>query len=142
MHNLGLNHAGRKRYTYEMKQCKYCGKSYPETDYGVAKTTAYKIYRRLKCRFCYRKTKNALKALRRTWIDEYKAKKACMKCGIRDYRVLEFHHRDETEKQFGISDFYYHQFSMEKVKEEMAKCEVVCANCHRLIHYERRKNRL
>ncbi len=121
-----------------MKQCRYCKKSFPETDFGVAKTTPKKVYRRQKCRYCYRKTKNIQKSSRRQWIDDYKAERGCEKCGNKDYRVLDFHHKISSLKKFSISDFYYYQFSMEKTKEEIAKCIVVCANCHRILHHNAR----
>ena len=124
-----------------MKQCRYCKKSYPETDFGVAKTTPTKVYRRQKCRFCYRKTKNILKASRKDWIAVYKEKQGCVRCHIHDPRVLEFHHKDTSQKEFNIADYYYSQFSHEKLKLEIAKCTVICANCHRILHAEER-NRL
>lgn len=123
-----------------MKLCRYCNNSFPEKDFGVAKTTAHKVYRRRKCLFCYRKTKNALKSSRRDWIDEYKAAHGCARCGLKDARVLDFHHEDMTTKEFAVSDFHYHQYNMDKVKEEIAKCMVVCANCHRILHHEHRQN--
>jgi len=121
-----------------MKRCKYCGNLYPESDFGIAKTTVEKIYRRQKCRICYRKTKNILKASRRSWIDEYKREHGCTRCGILDPRVLEFHHPENVRKDFNIADYYYRQFGTEKLKHEIAKCIVICANCHRILHAEKR----
>ena len=123
-----------------MKQCRYCKKYYSELDFGVAKTTSSKVYRRHKCRYCYRKTKNVLKDKRRSWIAEFKKEKGCEKCGIDDPRVLDFHHTGD--KEFALADYYYHQFSFEKAKEEMSKCIVLCANCHRILHYEERNSTL
>lgn len=124
-----------------MKPCRYCGKTYPITDFGVAKTTPTKIYRRQKCRFCYRKTKNKLKASRRGWIEIHKENQGCIRCKIRDPRVLEFHHTNSTQKEFNIADYYYSQYSLIKLEKEIAKCIVICANCHRILHAEER-NRL
>lgn len=124
-----------------MKLCRYCGKSYPESDFGVAKTTATKIYRRQKCRFCYRKTKNILKDNRRGWMETYKKEHGCIRCKITDPRVLEFHHTDIAQKEFNIADYYYSQYGIEKLEREIAKCVVICANCHRILHAEER-NRL
>lgn len=132
---MGLLIVVRNDILHKMKQCLYCKKYYPELDFGVAKTTLDKVYRRRKCRYCYRKTKNVLKSKRRSWIEEYKSEKGCAKCGIVDPRVLDFHHTGN--KEFSIADYYYHQFSFEKAKKEIAKCIVVCANCHRIIHYEK-----
>lgn len=116
------------------KQCKYCKGYFDELDFGVAKTTTKKVYRRRKCRHCYRKTKNILKQKRRKWIENYKEKAGCTKCGIKDPRVLDFHHL--RDKKFAISDYYYYHFSLEKVQKEIKKCIVICANCHRVLHYE------
>jgi hypothetical protein len=122
------------------KRCKYCDKTYSETDFGVAKTTKTKIYRRNKCRNCYRQTKNRLKDKRRSLIDDKKAESGCQNCGIRDVRVLEFHHTDNRTKDFAISDYYYHQFGEDRLLEEIAKCIVLCANCHRILHYQQKAN--
>lgn len=121
-----------------MKLCRYCGNLYPESDFGVAKTTATKTYRRQKCRYCYRKTKNILKASRRELIEATKVKQGCTRCKIRDPRVLEFHHLDTTKKIFSIADYYYSQYGINKLELEIAKCVVICANCHRILHAEER----
>ena len=64
---------------------------------------------------------------------EYKGAK-CMICGYnRCLEALEFHHSDSSEKDFGISAKGYTR-SWKKVKEELNKCQLVCANCHREIH--------
>jgi DNA replicative helicase MCM subunit Mcm2 (Cdc46/Mcm family) len=47
--------------------------------------------------------------------------------------ALEFHHIDEREKDFGISMKGYTR-SWTKVKQELDKCLLVCANCHRELH--------
>ena len=61
------------------------------------------------------------------------------KCQICDYNkcysALEFHHLDPKEKDFGISAKGYTR-SWDKVKEELDKCIMVCANCHRELHDE------
>lgn len=124
-----------------MKNCRYCGKSYPETDFGVAKTTDTKIYRRQKCRYCYRKTKNILRAKRIDVVDAIKKEQGCVRCKITDPRVLEFHHLDTSKKEFNIADYYYSHFSFEKLEEEIAKCVIICANCHRILHAEERGKR-
>ena len=47
--------------------------------------------------------------------------------------ALEFHHMDPTKKDFSISvDGMTRAWS--KVKDELEKCVLVCANCHREIH--------
>lgn len=59
------------------------------------------------------------------------------KCEICGYdkciSALEFHHLNPDEKDFGIGAKGYTR-SVEKNKEEVNKCILVCANCHREIH--------
>jgi len=64
---------------------------------------------------------------------EYKGGK-CMLCGYNKcIQALEFHHIGNTEKDFGISDKGYTR-SWERVKKEIDRCILVCANCHRELH--------
>ena len=58
----------------------------------------------------------------------------CQVCGYdRCIEALEFHHLDPTQKDFGISHKGYTR-SWEKVREEVDKCILLCANCHREFH--------
>lgn len=58
----------------------------------------------------------------------------CHFCGYnRCAGALEFHHVDENTKNFDLSTKGLTR-SWNKIKEELAKCVLVCANCHREIH--------
>ena len=63
----------------------------------------------------------------------------CMDCGI-SYPpyVMDFDHRDPTVKSFGLGPSPLSK-TLEEIKLEVAKCDVVCANCHRIRSYERRR---
>ena len=64
---------------------------------------------------------------------EYKGGK-CEICGYNKcIAALEFHHLDPNEKDFTISGS---SKSFEHLKEEVDKCILVCANCHRELHYK------
>jgi hypothetical protein len=64
---------------------------------------------------------------------EYKGGK-CIVCGYdRSIEALHFHHLDNTQKDFGISQGGFTR-SWEKVKNEIDKCVLVCSNCHSEIH--------
>ncbi len=119
-----------------MKECRYCKKSYPESFFGVALTTKEKVYRRHKCKYCYQKAKNELRHRHGKFISEYKSKNGCEICGLSDSRVLEFHHRDPKSKEFTIAIAYYNRVGIDKIMEEIKKCAILCANCHRVTHYE------
>ena len=60
------------------------------------------------------------------------------KCEICGYDkclgALDFHHLDPNEKEFSISSSNIYK-NIDKLKEEVDKCILVCANCHREIHY-------
>jgi len=63
----------------------------------------------------------------------YKGSK-CQMCGYDNcIEALEFHHTDSTKKDFGISSKGYTR-SWKKVQEELDKCMMLCANCHREAH--------
>jgi len=58
----------------------------------------------------------------------------CERCGYnRCIEALEFHHANSSGKDFSISDKGYTR-SCAKVKEELDKCILLCANCHREVH--------
>lgn len=60
----------------------------------------------------------------------YKGNK-CQICGYAKYQgALDLHHRSQKTKSFGIADKGYTR-SWGRVKEELDKCVLVCANCHR-----------
>lgn len=52
----------------------------------------------------------------------------CVDCGEDDYLILQFDHRDQDLKVFGIKDSL--DFSWERLKSEIEKCDVRCPNCH------------
>jgi hypothetical protein len=56
----------------------------------------------------------------------------CADCGLdHPWWRLDFDHLDGSEKTACISQSGSRGWSIERVLEEMEKCEVVCANCHR-----------
>ena len=44
---------------------------------------------------------------------------------------LEFDHNDKVSKFKAVSSLIRARYSLEKIKVEINKCEVRCANCHR-----------
>lgn len=61
---------------------------------------------------------------------------ACTDCG-RHYHpiVMEFDHRNPSEKSYNIAEMRRH--SPETALAELAKCDVVCSNCHKLRTHQR-----
>lgn len=59
----------------------------------------------------------------------------CQRCGFQDIRALEFHHRDPSQKSFGVSQAIARGLAKQRILDEIAKCEVICANCHAIEHF-------
>lgn len=54
----------------------------------------------------------------------------CLDCGERDPIVLEFDHV-RGKKESNVATLIHNTASIKRIQAEIAKCEVVCANCHR-----------
>lgn len=68
-----------------------------------------------------------------TEMHELKSSLACQKCGENHPATLDFHHRNPTEKEFTIA-YGFRNYSADRVKMELEKCDVLCSNCHRKLH--------
>ena len=66
---------------------------------------------------------------KRAALAAYKVIQCCVDCGYNDdARALEFDHIPGSEKIQSVASMMYK--SWDKIWDEVAKCEVVCANCH------------
>lgn len=64
---------------------------------------------------------------------EYKGGK-CLICGYKKCpRALSFHHLDPKKKDFGVAAKGFTR-SWDKIRKEIDKCVLLCANCHMEIH--------
>lgn len=72
------------------------------------------------------------------YIQEYKRNNPCLDCNNFFHPVsMDFDHVT-GEKFMGIANMIRGLFSMNKIEEEIKKCELVCANCHRVRTHERK----
>ncbi len=71
------------------------------------------------------------------WFKGYKSTLMCEICGENHPACLDFHHIDPREKKFSVST-RRDRPSMEALKAEIAKCRVLCSNCHRKEHWQER----
>lgn len=70
----------------------------------------------------------------RAWFSEVKrAEYSCRECAEERGPALDFHH--PGEKYGGVSQLVNHGYSKARIREEMERCVVLCANCHREEHY-------
>lgn len=85
-----------------------------------------------------RRTKETKAKEKEAWFI-FKGTLKCTKCGFSHIAALDFHHKDPTTKLDSVHRFISNgQFA--KAYEEIKKCVVLCANCHRIHHHEEKKN--
>jgi len=116
-----------------MKKCNTCDIKLPLTDFH--KRADGPLGRQSNCKQC---TTNGNRALREDNRDEflsYKKTLSCVSCGNPDHRVLDFHHPND-DKFKGVAALLGQGYSIAMLMTEVAKCEVLCANCHRVEHSE------
>lgn len=71
----------------------------------------------------------------RSWINGRKRERGCIRCGADDPACLDYHHTDEDEKEMAVVRMITHGYGKDRLREEIAECEVICANCHREVHH-------
>lgn len=109
------------------KVCNVCKQNKKLEEYSQRKSGSYYKY----CKQCdsERKIKRS-KELKKEAV-AYKGG-CCEICGYcKNYSALQFHHKNPSQKDFWISR---RSCSLEKVKTELDKCLLVCANCHAELH--------
>lgn len=80
-----------------------------------------------------RKKRNKLniRKMNQELVLQYLLEHPCVDCGNSDVRVLEFDHRDRTGKTWDVCGMF-DSSSWATIEYEIAKCDVRCANCHRI----------
>ena len=71
------------------------------------------------------------------WFNDIRKNLKCSKCEESRWWVLDFHHRNPEEKDYNISDLVT-KCSKVLIIKEVEKCDVLCSNCHRDLHYQQR----
>lgn len=103
--------------------CSECVKQCSKRDY-LNKTELYKFKNKIN------------KAKYKQWFWEYKSTLKCNRCPENHPSCLDFHHLDPEGKDNGISKMIQNNYKQEEVMKEIAKCEVLCSNCHRKEHWK------
>jgi hypothetical protein len=63
------------------------------------------------------------------WLASLKVGRPCTDCGrVFPHQVMQWDHRPGFEKLGDLSDFWVH--SRQEILDEIAKCDLVCTNCH------------
>lgn len=113
-----------------MKKCYKCQQTKPLTDFckDKSRNDGYNT-RCKKCHYTY----NRLPSIKRNqqFIIDYLKEHPCVDCGEPNIIVLEFDHIEDNKDE-EIGQAIFSAWSIKRIKSEIDKCEVVCANCHRI----------
>lgn len=112
---------GNKIY-YEKNKAKVLARMAIYAKKNIVKTRAYKA-----------KYKKEQQRLARELIIQIKQANPC-KCGESHTRCLDFHHKQDTTKKSEVSRMISNGYSLETIKAEIDKCDIICSNCHRKLH--------
>jgi hypothetical protein len=126
--------------------CKACVKAYQE-EYHAAhpekrKEIQHRSYlkhhtERLGKLGEYRRHNRAeLRNGRRDRMARWKEGKCCKVCGENHPACLDFHHREPGSKDFDIAYAVNVGMGDDLIISEIAKCDVMCRNCHTKLHWE------
>lgn len=128
-----------------MRLCIKCNQTKDNTEFGKngkTKLNQCKICRNADKRKSYRKHKDSKSKYgadkwRKIVIELqcFKKKLGCYLCGEFDPRVLDFHHLDPQQKLLQVPEAWRRHGRAAGI-EEINKCQVLCANCHRKEHVE------
>ena len=114
-----FNRKGFRRPRRKYEKCQICGNSNQEVKRKFCRS----------CQSTYRRFRTKLKAVK------FLGGK-CQRCGLElqvdEYAAYVFHHKDSSDKNFQLSQFFNLQWS--KVEEEISKCYLWCSNCHQIFH--------
>ena len=96
--------------------------------------------RRSECKECHNNTVKKRYAENKQTINDLKEGKCCEKCGYdKCSAALDFHHIDPSTKIDTVAKLSTHA-NIEAAINEIKKCVLLCANCHREFHYLEEKN--
>ena len=117
-----------------MKHCNRCNRDLPENKFGKNGNGSRSICKDCQCERIkqgQRETRDYIQSL----------KKECSRCGYNKcVEALDFHHRNPEEKDGVLSRYSRRVFSPATkllIDQEVMKCDILCANCHREEHAKR-----
>jgi hypothetical protein len=113
----------RKKINHKKRRCKACGNWFQPKHKN-------KLYCNVKC--WNRANRHLDRLARKQRAVTYKGGK-CQRCGYNNcLAALEFHHRNPKYKKETIG--LWDRPTWKRLKRELDKCDLLCANCHREVH--------
>lgn len=89
-----------------------------------------------RCVKCALDIANKRKTRNRYWLINFLKDKQCEHCGTDDSRVLSFDHIDPNDKVSDIATMSRQGARLDDLRKEVAKCRVLCHNCHAIVSLE------
>jgi hypothetical protein len=123
--NFNKNNGRKDGYA---STCRLCMKTYRKTYYEANKTEVIK------------KNTSRNKATKAKFM-EYKSTLSCEECGFSHPAALDFHHREGVEKIDHVGRMVGSTRSKTVIETEINKCIILCANCHRIHHFNERQDK-
>ena len=123
----------------ETKICTKCKQEKPIIDFHWRNKS--KGTRRSECKECHNKFMSERYSSNKQRVNLLKKEQCCIKCGYNKcLEALEYHHIDETTKIDTVARLSVHSNTSD-VMNEIKKCVLLCANCHREFHtLQRQRN--
>lgn len=107
--------------------CKRCGETASENFYRCNNAKS-------KCKKCHTMEVHQYKRLMKAKAVEHLGGK-CVDCGITGSSwIFDFHHKDPNEKEWSWG--HHKTSNWKNLLKELTKCDLLCANCHRIRHEE------
>jgi hypothetical protein len=78
-----------------------------------------------------RRSQDELRRKKREFVHLWKSQHGCEDCGEHNPVVLDFDHWEDN-KEAPVWRLVRDNASWDRIRSEMEKCAVVCANCHRI----------
>ena len=110
----------------------------PYKDLDKQKKAQHKSY--LKHKSEVRERTRQLRKERIQWFLEIRESLNCQRCGENHPGVLDFHHNGEQKKDNNVSRLVRSLYPKKRILAEIKKCDVLCSNCHRKLHWNEVKN--
>lgn len=120
----------------KLKTCRNCKQDKEITEYSVLTRLRKEVKYQCDCRSCrsLKRRENSRKT--KALAIEYKGGK-CVDCSqVVHQAAFEFHHLDPSTKEKDPTHFLNDRVGLsESALEELDKCVLLCANCHRIRHF-------
>lgn len=136
-----------------LKKCTICDQSKVRKDFYYRDKKRGRLHSQ--CKACYEnKRRKIWKEHYHRYGDEYRARaikynkdlkvslrkkmlkylsdKSCVICGMNDPRVLEFDHINPSTKNISIARALSNAAKWDAILQEISKCQILCANCHKI----------